>query len=94
MKIEELKQIIFLLEHGYYDDEVMKMANKDSNYPTDYYELRGDEIVVWHDGICGYYNQDIIAPNFGRNLLKRFRTDYIKNKYPKVSKLLNIEEDE
>lgn len=58
MKAEELKQIVFLAEHGYYDDKVMKLADKNKPKNIDAYVLRGDEIIVYHDGwICGYYGQ-------------------------------------
>ena len=91
MKVEDLMKIVFLAEHGYYDDKVMEIANKNKPKNIDNYELRGNEIIVYHDGwICGYYGQQQTAPTLGEDLLKDFRKEYLKSEFPEIRKLLEI----
>ena len=87
MNLEELRQIIFLSEHGYYDEEVMKLANKDKPEHVDIYQLHGDVVHTLHSGyINGFYGQDNIL--IGRDLLSRFRKQYIIKSFPEIKNLI------
>ena len=89
MNEEELKQIIFLSEHGYYDKKVIKMANKNKPESIDLYELHGDIIHILHSGyIKGYYGQD--NERIGRELLDTFRKKYIIKTFPEIKKLVEV----
>jgi len=91
MNTEKLKQIIFLLERGYYDNKVIKYANDNKDVTVDKYELGDGEIIIYHDGwVCGYYNQNITSPSFGQKLLKRYRKEWISKQFPEIKELLNI----
>jgi len=87
MNLEELKQIIFLSEHGYYDKKVIKMANENKQDHVDRYELHGDACITIHSGgISGFYGVDNIR--MGREMLNTFRKKYIIKTFPEIKKLV------
>lgn len=91
MNLEELKQIIFLSEHGYYDLEAIKMANANKPDNVESYELHGDSVITVHSGgIRGYYGVD--NERVGREILAIARKRYIITTFPEIKKLVDKKE--
>jgi len=91
MNLEELKQIIFLSEHGYYDKEVVKLANENKSENIDRFYLYDGVVVAVHSGgVEGFYGVDNMK--IGRGMLSEFRKEYIIKTFPEIKKL--VEEGE
>ena len=98
MNLEELKQIIFLSEHGYYDEKAVKLANKNKPKSIERYEIVNGEIytmyrepVIITKNIHSYYPLHSVSS--GKELLNIFRKDWIKANFPKIKKLTELGEE-
>lgn len=52
MNKEELEKYLILIEHGYYDDKVLKFANLNKPNHVDYYYICNEEMLEFHKGEC------------------------------------------
>ena len=86
MKLEELKKIVFLLEHGYFDDKVLKYANRTKPKTIEHYELKGTMMIpVTSDGVLGFYGS---RDGFYKELLNQFRRDWAQEKLPEIKQII------
>ncbi len=91
MKMEELKKVVFLLEHGYFDDKVLNHMNKTKTDDIDHYEImNGDMLVPFIKTNTGCITGYGVNSGTYKEMLKASRLTWAKNKIPEISQLIKL----
>jgi len=85
MELEELKREVFLLEHGFYDREVLQFANKHKPRGVNYFIIiSGQMLAVRDDSITTLLSVQRGQNIFGEDLLKEWRKKWFFARHPEL----------